>query len=139
MSENTAYQVKNTVQEAKFIILEVLSIAVAHGIDRPKVAQAFRELAGDRELWQSMEEPPTPFRGPATQPGLKVIRPPVPARQLPLPLENGYVYESCSRSRSRSSEPACQLGARKHPDIEPGRRGPTIFGTDPPDCRLARG
>lgn len=84
MSENTAstYQVKNTVQEAKFIILEVLSIAVVHGIDRPKVAQAFRELAGDRELWQSMEEPPA-----LTQPGLKVIRPPVPARQLPLPLE----------------------------------------------------
>ena len=84
MSENTAstYQVKNTVQEAKFIILEVLSIAVAHGIDRPKVAQAFQELAGDRELWQSMEEPPA-----LTQPGLNVIRPPVPARQLPLPLE----------------------------------------------------
>lgn len=87
MSENTAstYQVKNTVQEAKFIILEVLSIAVAHGIDRPKVAQAFRELAGDRELWQSMEEPPAP------QPPWQVIRPPVPERQLPLPLplENG--------------------------------------------------
>lgn len=78
-----AHVFKNTVDDAKFIILAAVLGAMERGIELPIIAQAFRELS-NHEIWG---EP---------APKLKVVRPRKRGprdRQLSLPLK--YFLRYC--------------------------------------------